>query len=588
MKNAKNWAVKWAVAACMGIAGAAAADNISMTVLSGHGYWDDPTVWGGGVVPTSNDVVDVEGSGARWVYITNGVAAEASWLYLAKKTGETRRGHCVMTGGSLTLGDYLLAAPGSLHTGTFTLSNGTVNIANARIGQSGIGTFTQTGGTVSSPYWIVGQNNGGKGTYDQSGGVATFSTTYALTLGNVAGASGVYKLSGSGVLNVPGVAKIGNAGQGRFEQSGGSLTGGISGTYISLGYGSTGSGVYLMNGGSLDAYSLQVGGAGSGIMTQSLGTVSVTNLYLPYGAGTGTYVLVGGTLSAYNGQNIGSASGSKGTFVQNGGTNICGNVSYLSVGLVNNASGTYEMNGGEIQSSNFLIAGNTDQTNSTGVMTLTGGTITVASEMRVGSYGSGTLLQSGGTVKCPGILYVGMKAGSKGLYLQTGGEARLNEVFVGHATPGTFSNRYVIAGGSATMTNLSVTRGSGSEATFGVVGTNAAVTVVQKLWIAAGGAYEVTLTPQGFAAPDAGTLSLSTEARLKVKFAGPLPYAMDNAEIPILTFGSRNENTFKTVTVDTGTEFGELKSAEAVYYADRITLKVRVSRPPYGTVVTIK
>ena len=96
------------------------------------------------------------------------------------------------------------------------------------------------------------------------------------------------------------------------------------------------------------------------------------------------------------------------------------------------------------------------------------------------------------------------------------------------------------------------------------------------------------LTPEGFAAPAAGTLSLSTDARLRVKFSGPLPYAMDNTEIPVLTFGSRNANLFKTVTVDTGAEFGELKSAEVVYYADRIALKVRVSRPPYGTVITIQ
>ena len=579
MMNAKNRAVKWAVAACVGLAGAAGAVDISLSAVDG--YWDEPTAWVGGVVPTSNDVAIVEGSGYRRVYITNGVAAAASWLYLAKSSAP-RRGYCVMTGGSLTLTNYLLVATSAASTGNFTLVNGTVNIANGRVGQSGTGTVTQTGGTLSSPYWMVGQNNGGKGVQIQSGGVATLSTGNALTLGYAAGASGVYMLSDSGVADVF-TALVGRYGQGRLEQSGGTFNAGT----VNLGVYTNSVGTYLMSGGTFNASnSLSVGVAGSGIVTQFIGAVNATNLYLPNGAGTGTYVLVGGTLSC-NGQNIGNASGSKGTFVQNGGTNFCSNANYLSVGLVNNASGTYEMNGGEIQSSLFLLAGNTDQTNSTGVMTLTGGAITVASEMRVGSYGSGTLLQSGGTVKCPGSLYVGMRAGSKGLYLQTGGEAWLNAVIVGNAT-GTFSNRYVIAGGTATMTNLSVTIGSGREGTFGVVGTNAAVTVVQQLYIAAGGAYEVTLTPGGFSAPAAGTLSLSTESRLRVKFSGLLPYAMDNAEIPILTFGSRNENTFKTVTVDTGAEFGELKSAEVVYYADRIALKVRVSRPPYGTVITIQ
>ena len=578
--NAKNRAVKWAVAACVGIAGAAGALDISLSAV--NGYWDEPTAWIGGVAPTSNDVAIVEGSGARWVNITNGVTAAANWLYLAKTTGQTRRGHCVMSGGSLTLGAYLLAAPGSLHTGTFTLSNGTVNIANMRIAQSGIGTFTQILGTVASPYCIVGQSNGGRGTYDQSGGVATFSTANGLYLGYEAGASGVYKLSASGLTDVF-TASIGRYGLGRLEQSAGTFNAGT----VNLAVYTNGIGTYLMSGGTFNASnSLCVGVAGSGTVTQLLGTVSVTNLYIPFGVGTGTYVLVGGTLSS-SALNMGYASGSMGTFVQNGGTNFCNNVTYLSVGLADNAPCTYAMNGGEIQSTFFLIGGASATTTSTGTMTLTGGTVTVNSEMRVGSYGSGTLLQSGGTMQCYGNFYVGMRAGSKGLYLQTGGEARLNAVVVGSAT-GTFSNRYVIAGGTATMTNLSVTVGSGREGTFGVVGANAAVTVVQQMFIAAGGAYEVTLTPEGFAAPSAGTLVLSTESRLKVKFSGPLPYAMDNTEIPIVTFGSRNENTFKTVTVDTGAEFGELKSAEVVYYADRIALKVRVSRPPYGTVITIQ
>jgi hypothetical protein len=107
MMNANNWAVKWAVAACVGIAGVAAAADITLSATDG--YWDEPTAWGGGVVPTSNDVAIVEGSGYRRVYITNGVTAAASWLYLAKSSAP-RRGYCVMTGGSLTLTNYLLIA----------------------------------------------------------------------------------------------------------------------------------------------------------------------------------------------------------------------------------------------------------------------------------------------------------------------------------------------------------------------------------------------------------------------------------------------------------------------------------------------
>jgi len=584
--NAKNTVANLAVLVCIGISGVAEASEISLSAV--NGYWDEPTAWVGGNVPSTNDYAIVEGTGYRRVYITNGVAAVATRFYLTKSGAPARTGHCVMSGGNLTLSGHLLMAAGSTaNKATFALSDGSMSIANGRVGQNGSAAFTQTGGTLATPYWIIGQYDGACGTNDHSGGEATFSTDNGMVIGDFSEASGVYKLSGNAVANVPGAARIGNAGQGRFEQSGGSVIGGSSSaSYISLGVGSTGSGVYLMSGGSLATYNLNVGVSGSGIMTQSLGTVSVTNLNVPNSSGSASYMLSQGNLAA-NSQNIGgSGNGASGLFVQNGGTNFCGG-GFLSVGPYDNAPGTYEMNGGEIQSSYFLIAGVGNKTNSTGTVTFAAGTFTVNTEFRVGSYGEGTLTQTGGTLICPSALEVGMRAGSVGDYTQSGGTSLLNTVTISRDS-GSYGSRYVISGGTATMTNLNVTVDPGREGTFGVVGTNAAVTVVQQMWVAAGGTYEVTLTPEGFAAPVAGTLLLSIDSSLKVKASGLLPYGMDNTEIPILTFGSRNEKLFKTVTVETGAGYGELKSAEVVYYDDRITLKVRVSRPPYGTVIMVK
>ena len=89
--NAKNRAVKWAVAACIGIAGAAGAAN-TITMSAVEGVWNVATNWGGNVAPTTGDYAVVEGTAYRRVYITNGVAAAAGRLSLAVTTGAGAHG----------------------------------------------------------------------------------------------------------------------------------------------------------------------------------------------------------------------------------------------------------------------------------------------------------------------------------------------------------------------------------------------------------------------------------------------------------------------------------------------------------------
>ncbi|MDD4103246.1 MAG: zf-HC2 domain-containing protein, partial [Kiritimatiellae bacterium] len=248
-------------AAVLGIAATAEAAEIFMTAVDDQ--WDNPSTWVGSVVPGAADQAVVEGTGQRTIRITNGVAAVAERLSLAKTTGDSkaRTGHCVMSGGSLTLsGHLLMASAASAHKATFTLSDGTANIANGRIGQAGSALFTQTGGTLASSYWVLGQYIGSRGTNVQSAGEATFSTANGLRLGEEAGSSGIYQLSGTAVINLPGEARVGNGGQGRFEQSGGTIIGGSgSSSQFTVGQGSSSSGAYLLSGGDLSIYRLNVG-----------------------------------------------------------------------------------------------------------------------------------------------------------------------------------------------------------------------------------------------------------------------------------------------------------------------------------------
>jgi hypothetical protein len=153
--SAENMVANLAVAVCIGISGAAEASQIRL--LDQNAYWDKPTAWVGGNVPTTDDYAIVEGTAYRRVFITNEVAAVAARLTLATSGAPARTGHCVMTGGSLTLSGHLLMTAGyDANKATFALSDGTVNIATGRGGQFGSATFTQTGGTLASPYWIIG------------------------------------------------------------------------------------------------------------------------------------------------------------------------------------------------------------------------------------------------------------------------------------------------------------------------------------------------------------------------------------------------------------------------------------------------
>lgn len=540
------------------------------SVLSG--YWDGPANWDNNV-PVVQDTVTVAKTSTKvTVTITNGVAAVADRIDLAYT--KSAKGAMIMTGGSLTAARIHMSTTSA--TSTFDFSTGTVSIVDGRIGVYGTGTFTQTGGDVLGTYWILGHYSPAKGTYNHSGGTATFSVS-AFTLGYNTNTIGTYKISGEAVLNANAGILISN-GSGIIEQNGGTINAGSS---VTLGNGSISSGTLVLNDGAFNTLTMYVGVAGYGSVTQSAGTATISNLRVLTGNGVGYYKLLDGTLSCIN-QFIGAGPNAVGLFEQYGGTNLTSG--WLNVGVTN---GAYAMYGGEMQAGNFLIGGYAAGISAaTGTVLLAGGTITAPTEIRVGSYGNGTLMQTNGTLICQGNLEVGMRAGSVGKYVQSGGTAVLQAVVICRDV-GSIDSRYEISGGSASMASLSVANGSGRGGTFAIMGTNAGVAVAGRMLIGASGTYEVALTPAGVTAPSASTFSLSSLSSLKVKASGLLPYAMDNTEIPIVTFDSRDEIPFGTVTVETGAEYGELKSATVNYYADRVTLKVRVCRPPQGAVITI-
>ena len=184
--------------------------------------------------------------------------------------------------------------------------------------------------------------------FNPSTGFAGFSS---LGLTHTAGTTLVVApgqgFGGSGTIN-----DFANC-QGSISASGGTLnlTGGLalSGTgavNLGGGYLLTNGTASSVSGGSLFANQQDVGGGGTGIFTQTGGTISLSNpnVGLLLGAdGTGTYLLNGGLLVA-PWEFVGYLGGT-GVFTQTGGTNVA---TFLVVGN-SDAGGTYNLNGGVLR-----------------------------------------------------------------------------------------------------------------------------------------------------------------------------------------------------------------------------------------------
>ena len=211
----------------------------------------------------------------------------------------------------------------------------------------------------------------GSGSFIQSGGTNTVSTSTELYIARGNGSSGTYNLSG-GLLS--GTVSVGGNGQGAFTQSGGMNN---TGNLYIPGDGLAG-GTYYLTGGLLSKSEESVSEQGAFI--QSGGTNDATSLYVSYY--TASYNLTGGLLLTGSGisENVGTYHEQpvSGSFTQSGGTNSMGG---LAVGGFQSSRGNYNLSGG------LLIAG-------TGAIEY------------VGYEGPGAFTQSGGTNSVPTI-YLG-------------------------------------------------------------------------------------------------------------------------------------------------------------------------------------
>jgi hypothetical protein len=203
-----------------------------------------------------------------------------------------------------------------------------------------------------------------------------------------AGASGTYELSQSGSVSVTDES-IGHAGQGTFNQTGGSNIA----TNVTIGYVSTGVGTYNLGGGTFQADSLVIGKAGAGVFSQTGGSGTIYGTITIADGESAT-----GAMNINNGDLTAGAVVNRGAFSQTGGTLSTASLTNDTIGTASVAAdailaadiisnfGVFSQTGGLLSGS--TIPGSFDNT---GEFTLSAGTF------RSHLVNSGSFTYKGGT-----------------------------------------------------------------------------------------------------------------------------------------------------------------------------------------------
>lgn len=289
------------------------------------------------------------------------------------------------TPGDLVLGNSTTGQGSYSLSGTGALSVG----GNVIVGVSGTGVFDQSGGSanVSGQLRVGSAANGGNGTYSLSAGtldvtgdtligapnvLVTDPSPPALTVANSTGAfkqsAGTVSLTGNlnlgargsyslidGSLQVSGNEWVGTTSTaGSLTQGGGTNT--VNGTLV---VGAGGSGAYLLNAGTLQATNEVIGqttgtitntgvvasipSSGMGVMTQSGGVNTITDVLTIGAGGSATYNLDGGIINAGTPETEGLVNNA--TLNVQGVSQITGNVLNKTTGTITVTNATLNVTG---------------------------------------------------------------------------------------------------------------------------------------------------------------------------------------------------------------------------------------------------
>ncbi|CAN5611012.1 hypothetical protein BH09PLA1_BH09PLA1_12340 [soil metagenome] len=389
--------------------------------------WNDASHWQGGTAPQNGDDVILQQSDNidRTVRYGNPPGVTLNSLTI-ESTGT----------GVMTLSqtahqlDVLSLRMGLVGTGAYNLSGGTLNSAQTFIGVNGVGSFTQSGGRHNASVfvslgdgslgfgsYVLGDGTftaneldvgySGTGTFGQGGGALTVNTF--LALGTVEGGRGTYNMIASGSINAAS-EYIGLLGAGTFIQAAGSNT---VAEVFSIGENIGSIGTYTIGGSAtLTAPEFDVGFAGQGAFFQNGGSVTSPNINLAARAGsTGTYTMTAGSIVANGAPGdpgdiiVGIDSGSAASFGQSGGSVTSSG--YISIAYSTGSRGSWVLDGGSISANRVQVAGSPTAAGGIGTFTQNNGTLNATGGVKV--WNRGIYRFNGGAFTANALEVVGSK-----------------------------------------------------------------------------------------------------------------------------------------------------------------------------------
>jgi T5SS/PEP-CTERM-associated repeat protein len=450
--------------------------------------------------------------------VTSGTPAEWSFLIGAAQSGN---GTLAVASGAALITSHGLAV-GSVGDGTLTVSSADLVIEQAAGAQLtalaiGLGTGTTgvvdvTGGLIYDRQYagiIVGAY--GVGTLaistaaSQGGTVVTGNPAgIGLTVGSASGASGTVTVTGAGsALYVDGTVLDGASGAGTIGISGGAtFTAGASETLTALSIGGAG---------GPGALSLSSGAVGDVLGQASVGAAAAGSLSVSGGShlfigASGQSALVVGVQAGIAGSVLVTDAGT--AFTLDGGLTV-GNDGSGVFTIENTAQLTLENEPGEVSPGIVVAAGS----GSTGTLNIeSGATISAATGVAIGSYGSGLLTVAGGTLTIAtaagqnlSALSAGLSAGASGTIDIAGGLVRdldLAGVVLGASGTATLAitessggvGGTLIAGDPTGSSGLALAIGAGATASVTVSGAASVLNIDGTISDAAAGKGSITLS----------------------------------------------------------------------------------------------
>ena len=218
-----------------------------------------------------------------------------------------------------------------------------------------------------------------------------------------------------------------------YDLAGGELNGV---NYCQLGIGDNASGTMGISGGTMTVngeFQVGVNGAGHGEVLQTGGSVTAATLVIPVAAAaSGEYRIYDGTCTVTKSAKIGYSG--DGTMSVSGGTLAFND---FQIGANGTGHGEVSQTGGAVTAGTFNIPVNAT---ASGEYCISGGTLTI-NNAKIGNYGSGSVIQRGGSCTINGYPQIGAESGGNGLYEMTGGTllTTSNPLSVGRYGTGTLN-----------------------------------------------------------------------------------------------------------------------------------------------------